>query len=197
MSDSWISCGAYARRRGVSAMSVSEAIKNGRLVKSVVRVNGLPKISDPDLADAEWEANTDISRRIAAAGGVVAPPQFAAPTPKAVVAPPKVPESVVEPVDLDESSDSIDSIATATQREKHWKANLAELKFKEAAGELVPVADVKREWTGLLSHVRGHLLGLPTRLKQAIPVLTVKDVGLIEKLVREALEELVESEVGE
>jgi phage terminase Nu1 subunit (DNA packaging protein) len=57
-----LSLRAYARRRGCSAEAVSKAIESGRLVKSVVRVRGAPKIGDPDLADAEWSAATDRTR---------------------------------------------------------------------------------------------------------------------------------------
>ena len=45
----------YARRRGISNVSVHEAIKAGR----ISTVDG--KI-DPDLADREWRENTDQSK---------------------------------------------------------------------------------------------------------------------------------------
>ena len=51
---------AYAERRGVSQPTVSRAVQSGRLSASVVRgPNGDPIIVDPELADQEWEANTD------------------------------------------------------------------------------------------------------------------------------------------
>lgn len=49
---------AYSKRRGVSAEAVRKAHSDGRLRKSVVRVNGKPKIRDPELADREWLQNT-------------------------------------------------------------------------------------------------------------------------------------------
>lgn len=187
----WISCSQYAKRRGVSRMSVSTAIASGRLVKSVVRVgpHNVPKICDPDLADREWEANTDPVKRVAAAGN----------DPSAWVARPAVhdaPEGVAEQPDESEvrRAESMPEVATSTARAKHWDAELKELKFKESAGQLVPAADVEREWAALLSSVRGHLLGLPSRLKQSIPSLTLQDVELITQLVRDALDETVDSE---
>ena len=54
-----ISLRDYAKLRGVSVEAVSKAIKAGRLKKSVTYVNGKPKISDPSIADKEWQANTD------------------------------------------------------------------------------------------------------------------------------------------
>src|SRR5690606_425861 len=53
-----MTCRAYAKRRGGSAEAVSKAISSGRLRESVTMIGGAPKIIDPDLADAEWEANT-------------------------------------------------------------------------------------------------------------------------------------------
>jgi hypothetical protein len=61
------SLGDYAKHRGCSKVSVSKAIKRERLVKSVVFVDGKPKIKDFKLADQEWAQNTDYSRRPAAA----------------------------------------------------------------------------------------------------------------------------------
>jgi hypothetical protein len=57
-----LSLRAYARRRGCSAEAVSKAITTGRLSRSVVRVDGQPKIADPDLADREWAEATDQTR---------------------------------------------------------------------------------------------------------------------------------------
>lgn len=60
---------AYAadrRSRGLSGSnpkSVRNAINAKRLVKSLVWVNGIAQIADPQLADQEWEANTDHGKR--------------------------------------------------------------------------------------------------------------------------------------
>lgn len=189
MSDSTIgpmSCRAYAKRRGVSAMAVSEAIKNGRLVKSVVRNEfGQPKIADADLADREWEANTDSSKRANAAGGVdprgatlggipIEQPEDDEPTP------PKR--------EVDESG--VETVASATQRLKAAQADLAELKFAEAAGELVPARDVEARMVSVFTSCKTRLLAIPSRARQALPHLSNADVTAIEALVREALEEL-------
>lgn len=54
---------AYAKRIGVSVEAVSQAIKAGRLTKSVTRDSaGKPKIGNAELADKEWAANTDQSK---------------------------------------------------------------------------------------------------------------------------------------
>lgn len=95
-----------------------------------------------------------------------------------------------EPLPEVESSD----VAGAAARAKHWEAKLRELKFKEASGELVSAADVKREWVSTLAQVRSKLLTIPTLAKQAIPALTIANVERLEQLVRDALEDLIVSE---
>jgi phage terminase Nu1 subunit (DNA packaging protein) len=53
-----ISLRAYARHRRCSPEAVSKAVKAGRLRESVTQVNGRPAIASTDLADEEWERNT-------------------------------------------------------------------------------------------------------------------------------------------
>lgn len=52
----------YAKSRDISHEAVRQAIKSGRLKKSIVYVKGEPKIGDEALADQEWAANTDQSK---------------------------------------------------------------------------------------------------------------------------------------
>jgi hypothetical protein len=180
---------AYAKRRGVSAMTVSRAVKKGRLRASVVRdENGDPKIGDPDLADREWESNTDYTD---------APQRAPNTPPSAAVQPPPVPTfskppdpADDEPRDPPEVQPSDATIATSAAREKHWKAKLAELKYREEAGELIPAADVERRLIETFTSSKTKLLGVPSRARQALPHLSVADIGVLEGLVREALEDL-------
>ena len=85
-------------------------------------------------------------------------------------------------------------VATASARLKRWQADLAELKFKEAARELIPVGEIRQEWSDILSAVRSKVLALPSRLRQQIPHLTTIEVALIEAAVRETLEDLARSD---
>ena len=169
------SCRAYARHRKCTPMAVSLAIRDGRLSACVVRdtTGRAIGISDFVLADREWEQNTDSQRRENAAGGVVAP-------------------SSAVPSDVDDA----EGVNSASARLKNAQADLAELKFSEAAGELVPAADVAREWADLLSIVRTKLMGLPTALKQEIPSLSVAEVAKIEDTIRALLEDLCASEIA-
>ncbi len=158
---------AYGRRRGCSHVAVQRAIENGRLVASIVRgPNGEPKISDPDLADREWAANTDYTdspQRAAAANAQASSS-----------APPSAPLT----------------IDGAAARQKHWAAKLAELKFKEAAGELIRIEDAEADAIADYSEVKTKLLAIASRAKQAIPHMTIEDLLVWETLIREALEAL-------
>lgn len=159
----------YAKRRGVSAMAVSRAVARGRLRDSVVRGNGGKAIgiSDPELADHEWDANA------------------AQPT---KLNPNKVSPNLGEAEEP--TANTSMSIAEAKEVEAYWKAKEAERKYKEATGKLVPAAEVEREWADILSQVRTKLLGIPSQVKQAIPTLSVPEIAAIEGMVRAALEDL-------
>jgi hypothetical protein len=174
-----ISLRAYAKHRAAhglsgNAMAVSLAVKAGRLSKSVTYVNGQPKITDPALADQEWERNTDTQRRINAAGGVD-PNVQRTPT---IDSPPAA---------------AIEDVATATERLKGAQADLAELKRDEARGELVPARDVERRLVEVFTACKTRLMAIPSRYRQQIPHLTADEVGHLERLVREALDDLAEA----
>lgn len=170
---------AYARHRGVSGPAVLAARDKGRLVECFRDGSGAmtAQIQSATLADQEWERKTDLSRapipvrqRAAVAGGPGAASS--------------------------DDGDAVPDMADASAREKHWRAKLAELKFKEAAGELVPAAGVRAELEGVFRSCRTRLLGIPSRARQLLPGLSVADVGKLEDLVREALEDLAKGEVG-
>jgi phage terminase Nu1 subunit (DNA packaging protein) len=78
-------------------------------------------------------------------------------------------------------------------RAKFWEANLKEQQFRTRESELVEAAVVEKKIAGVFSRVRGHLLGLPSRAKQAIPHLSAAEVVLLEQLVRESLTELADA----
>lgn len=178
---------AYAARRGVSKMAVSRAVKGGRLRASVARdERGRPMISDPDLADREWEASTDLSK----APGYVKERESAraAQTPDLAPAPP-APDPTQSSGDAGAPANL--SLGEESAREKFWKANLAELDFRKRSGELVEAREMTDRIADVFTRVRARLLALPTRTRQQLPHLTVADVGAVDVMVREALEELV------
>ena len=87
-------------------------------------------------------------------------------------------------------------LALATQRERDARAKLAELEYARKSRELVPARDVEVRWSARVVAARTTLLGLPTRAKQRLPHLTVKDLAELDTLVREALDELSQKEGG-
>lgn len=167
-----ISLAAYARMRGVSREAVSVAVKKGRLQASVGRLKGRPAIIDVDLADREWAASTDLSK----APGYVK--ERAAP--------------VAEHVELLEYS-----LPLEAAREKHWRANLAELEYRTQAGELIEASEVAARFTEVVSVAKTKLLGIAARVRQRLPQLTADDVRVVDDLVREALEGLADGTQAE
>lgn len=164
----------FARRRGCSYETIRLAIKAGRLVKAVVNVNGKPKIADYEMAMQELDATTDLTR-----------------APHAVVV--RASERRrKERGDDDEgaSTSGLFDLAEEAAREKHWKANLAELDYRVKAGELVPVEEVEAKFVDAVTAAKTKLLGLPKRIQQRMPHISVEDVRVIHELVREALEDL-------
>ncbi len=177
-------------------MAVSAAIRDGRLVKSVVRNQyGDPKIADPVLADQEWAANTNHASVSDAAREIQATVRAAAGLPPAPAPAPAPVHEAEEPLGSTDPGD-IEQIGSSSAKAKFFEAALKELKFKQAAGELVPSVEVRREWAELLSSVRTKLLEIPNRVKQQIPDLEVAEISIITDLVREALADLVEAENG-
>ena len=55
---------AYAKHRGVNRSSVTRAVQDGRLRECIVEHRGRPAISDIELADREWIANTQGTARV-------------------------------------------------------------------------------------------------------------------------------------
>lgn len=178
---------AYAKRRGVSAMAVSRAVKRGRLKESVTHdARGQPKIRDPDLADREWAANTDYSE---APASVIAKAEAFA---RGEAAPPPPPAGD----DPAPSAHEGMTLSEATATEKIWRAKQAELKFRREAAELVPSAEVRGKLEAVFSVCRTKLLGVPSRARQTLPHLTVADIAALEDLVREALEDLAAGKIA-
>src|SRR5262245_3280348 len=88
----------------------------------------------------------------------------------------------------------VGTVLAARLRALTSKARLNELEYQRKRGELVPKVEVELAWTGVIVAARTKLLGLAARIKQRLPHLTVSEVGEIDGLVREALEELASGE---
>jgi len=168
-------------------MAVSRAIARGRLNKSITRDDkGRPWVTDVALADLEWAQNTDytkaptyVKEREAARAEALSAPAL----------------TVAEPDDATPEVEELEpaTISDATARLKSAQADLAELKFKEAAKELVPASVVESRMSNVFAQCRTRLLALPSRARQTLPHLTASDLIALEAIVREALESLAEN----
>jgi hypothetical protein len=176
---------AYASRRGVSPKAVSKAIAAGRLTASVTRdQHGAPKISDPDLADREWEANTRARAEYAAPA-----PADPAETTGAAPPPPRSAPAATSPELAEYYAHRSAREAEAARRER-LQADLAELTLAERRGEMIPVAQARRDVMERYATVKTRLLGVPRGLAQQLPHLAAEVVPVVDALLREALEEL-------
>jgi hypothetical protein len=174
-----VSVRAYARHRGASHQAVLRAIARGRLAAALTTIDGVTKIADVALADQEWAATTDLSK---------------APDAVKVRAATARPAAQAETDGLDLADIPVDGDATilakASAREKHWRAELAELNYKQRSGELVNAAEMTATMADAFSTVRTKLLGVPSKAKQQLPHLTLADLATLDGIVREALEGL-------
>jgi phage terminase Nu1 subunit (DNA packaging protein) len=170
--DPVMSLTAYAKSRKLAPMSVSRAVKKGRLPGSAVIDEQTGKcigISDPELADRELAQNSDYTR---------APHEAA----RHGEAPPS-------------GEDSPMSLMEASARQKLAQAKLAEVKLAQIEGELIPAADVRNQLEQVFRTCRTKLLGVPSRAVEALG-LTPAQAGRLEELVREALEELAQGGIS-
>lgn len=158
-----LSLRAYARRRGVSAEAVSKAITDGRLKESVTRVDGAPKIADPELADREWEANTR----------------------------PRIDQVATDGAAAELLASRTTREAAAARREVA-QAELAELELQERRGQLVDAEEARAAVIAAFSLVKTRLLAVPSRVGQRLTHLADEVVPVVDELIREALQELAE-----
>lgn len=74
------------------------------------------------------------------------------------------------------------------------QADHAALKNAALRRELVPAAEVEREWAGVLRQVRAGILAVPSRLRQLLPGLTAAEVEAIDAELRRVLEEMAHAQ---
>ena len=80
--------------------------------------------------------------------------------------------------------------AVSRARSEAERARLLELERLEREGALLDRAAAEAAIAQAVAIAKTRLLGVPSRLKQQIPRLTVQEVGTVESLIREALEEV-------
>lgn len=70
------------------------------------------------------------------------------------------------------------------------QADAQEVKNRMIAGELVPAAEVTREWADTLRGLRSQVLAVPSRIRSTLPHLTAQDVAQIDRELRDTLAEM-------
>jgi hypothetical protein len=160
----------YAAHRGVSLAAVQKAVATSRITIARVEPDGWKrKFIDSDAADQAWELNTnETQRRNATRREMGRGPQ----NPRKKNSPPLPPEASDEddadPVHAETLSKNAVGpegkiyIEARAKKEK-FGALTAELEYKKAAGELVPVNKIKVAFANMASTVQQNLLNIPAR----------------------------------
>jgi len=190
----------FAARRGVGKVAVSKAVAIGRLSASVGRDKfGRPFIADPELADQEWVANTrqraDVktSGRPDVASAEPGPENTSAPTRISAQGPTyKGAHSLPAGVPTYNISQAVRAQAAA--RREAALADMAELELAAQRGRLVDAEQARADIFARISMAKTRLLGVPTLVAQDCPDIAARVVPLIEKRIRDALEELSSDE---
>lgn len=181
-----ISLTEFAGIRGVTLEAVRKAIKSGRLVNSV-KYNDkgkMPKV-DPIVAMAEWERNTDHSKRFHGGDAHKAP--RATPFQKPDVNRPDEPPAGGGP-----------SVNQSRAVFEAYRARLAKLEYDERSGKLVDAEAVKNEAFKHARATRDAMQNIPDRV--AAEFAGISDPAVIHmrlsEEIRKALEGLADARGG-
>ncbi len=163
---------AYAKHRGVTPKAVSKAVAEGRLLASVVRVDGAPRILDAALADREWEQNSRERRdRWRLDGGKQSAEQAKT---RAV---------------------NRARIEWAKARREAAEADIAEMKLEELRRQYLPRDIVIPDVRKMFALVRDRVLSVVPRTGKRCPQLTPAQLALLEELIRECIEEISDESI--
>jgi hypothetical protein len=159
---SGVSVAEFAKVQGVSPTAVHKAIASGRLKNCLINDPSYkkPRI-DPIMAAKEWERNTEHSKRHI--GNDVRPIPYQS-----------------------------DKRSSPSPREviDSYKARLLKVEYDKKMGILIDASRVKEEWFKVVTETKTKILSLPSKAKASMPNLTADDILILERLCREALEDL-------
>lgn len=91
---------------------------------------------------------------------------------------------------LARTTETIPDYDHSRARTEHLKAELLELERKQKEQILVKAEEVEAKWVEIITLARTKLLGIPTKAKQRIPDLDTDAIGVLDDIVREALEDI-------
>jgi BMFP domain-containing protein YqiC len=93
-----------------------------------------------------------------------------------------------------EQNDAYTLLAKAKAKRETYRAQMAELEYRQKNGELVPADEVAAAWTEQVMIAKGRLLNLPARL--APDLVNATDMRQIEQTIRAAVVEVLEELSG-
>ena len=85
------------------------------------------------------------------------------------------------------TADTYALLAKAKAKRETYRAQMAEVDYRQRIGELLEATEVARLWAEQIAIAKGRLLALPARLAPA--VLGLGDLREIERTIREAIHE--------
>lgn len=160
----------YARRRGISNVSVHEAIKAGRISTVAGKI-------DPDLADREWRENTDQSKP---RNRITGSPKHA-----------RIAGEPPEPMDFgsaDGGNGTASGYAKARAARELYQAQLAKLELDEKRGILVRADEVRLGAFNMARKARDQLIALPERV--AAILAAAQDPTEVQRILEEEIERI-------
>ena len=164
---------AYAKHRGVSPEAVSKAVRTGRIT-TVTDEKGRRAI-DPEVADREWQANTNVAHKTtptrAEAAGETAPAQQN------------------EGGERELGAGAVTYQKSKAMREAYM-ARLAGLEYQERLGKLISADKVKISAYNTARVVRDSILNIPDRI--AAELASETDPHKVHTKLTEALIEALE-----
>lgn len=166
--------GEFAKAKGVTPAAVTCAIRSGRLAGAVVTENGRELI-DLERGMELWDQRTlrNNNARVGAADGPAAP-AVVTPTPAQV-------RAYIEAL----PEDAIPDLNESRARREHYQAEQAKLAALQGRGELVPVAEVRKEAFSLARGVRDGLMGIPDRVAPMLAA--TQDAAQVHRLLSEEI----------
>jgi hypothetical protein len=96
------------------------------------------------------------------------------------------------PAPATEPDDLPSPMAVARLREREVRTETMQLEMDRKKGLLVPAREVELRWSAHVVAARTAMLAIPSRYKQRVPHATTADLDILDKLIREALEELAD-----
>lgn len=172
-----VSLREYARVRGVTLNAVQKAVASGRIsiAKKEEHGNQVWKFVDPDIADKEWNENTDPIQQRVATRGDMGKIDTSIRTPTArnsdnaqVDLFPVESKAPVGGKSKNETGSNGDIYNKARGVKGIWEARQAELDYKKDAGKLVDIDELRPKLFNVAAQAQEKILNVPFRISSII-----------------------------